>query len=186
MSSSSSETSFMDYFRVILLGSPRVGKTSIIHWILNLSPLDEYHPTIGIKFYNLDTNLNNNQYFLQFCDVSGNEVFFSLPPSFLKTATVVVLVFDYKSKDSQLEIQNLYSKVCEYLPSTKILVIGNKFENEKRDIPKTLASWANTNDIAIISLSIQENIGKSLLLQNIIGIITDISDKQLTEAVEVE
>ncbi|UCG90294.1 MAG: hypothetical protein JSU57_00785, partial [Candidatus Heimdallarchaeota archaeon] len=91
MSSSSSETSFRDYFRIILLGRPKVGKTAIIRWILDLSPLDEYHPTIGLNFYNLDTILNNNQYFLQFCDVSGNEVFFNPPPSFLKTISVAVL-----------------------------------------------------------------------------------------------
>ncbi|MFX1285821.1 MAG: ADP-ribosylation factor-like protein [Promethearchaeota archaeon] len=185
MSSSSSETSLTDYFRIILLGSPKVGKTSIIHWILDLSPLDEYHPTIGLKFYNLDTILNKNQYFLQFCDVSGNEIYFDPPPSFLNTATVAILVFDNKNKDSQLEIPKLYDKVREHLSPTQILVVGNRFDNEKRKIPKTLSSWANTHKLTIYPLSIQEDIGKSLLLQNIIQIITNVSNKQTMEPVKV-
>ena len=173
MSPSSSEMPLVDYFKVVFLGSNGVGKTSIIHWILDLTPLDEYLPTIGVRFHNLDTVLNGNQYFLQFYDVSGSKIYSNLLPSFLKAAAVAILVFDYKNKESQLEIQTLYSSVCKYLSSSRILLVGNKFEHEKKDIPKTLASWTKTHDLAIFPISVRENIGKSILLQNIIRMISD-------------
>lgn len=179
MRSSSSEIPLADYFRVVFLGRIGVGKTSIIRWILDLPPLNEYFPTIGLRYHNLDTVFNNNQYFLQFCDVSGHEAYSNMLTSFLKGATVVILVFDYKSKDSQLEIQKLYSFVCDNISPTRVFLVGNKFENEKREIPKTLASWAKTHNLTICPISVRENLGKSLLLQNIIRIIDiDISSKQ--------
>ena len=173
MSPSSSEIPLVDYFKILFLGSNRVGKTSIIHWILDLTPLDEYLPTIGVRFYNLDTNVSGNQYFLQFCDVSGSKGYVNLISSLLKAAAVAILVFDYENKESQREIQTLYRSVCEYFSSTRILLVGNKFEHEKKDIPKTLASWTKTHDLAIFPVSVRENIGKSILLQNIIRIISD-------------
>ncbi|MHA2245511.1 MAG: GTP-binding protein [Candidatus Hodarchaeales archaeon] len=173
MSPSSSEIPLVDYFKVVFLGSNGVGKTSIIHWILGLAPLDEYLPTVGVRFYNLDTVLNGNQYFLQFNDVSGSKSYSNLLPSLLKAAAVAIIVFDYGNKESQHEIQMMYSNVCEYLSSSRILLVGNKFEREKKEIPKTIASWTKTQGLAIFPISVRENIGKSILLQNIGRIITD-------------
>jgi len=177
MSSSSSEATLTDYFRVVFLGSSGVGKTSIIHWILDLPFSEEYNPSIGVRFHNVDTILGDNQYFLQFCDVSGNDVYSKSITSFLKAATIAIIIFDYKNKDSQLKIQHLYSQVYERLSPKQILLIGNKFENEKK-IPKTLSNWIKSQNLAIYPVSVRENMGKSLLMQNIIQIIVDVSSKK--------
>lgn len=178
MSSSSSEVALADYFRVVILGNPEVGKTSVIHWILDLPFSEEYQPSIGVRFHNVDTILGDNRFFLQLCDVSGNDVYFKAISSFLKAASIAILIFDYKNKDSQLKIQQLYSTVCNHLSPTQILLVGNKFENEKSEIPNILKNWVKSHDLAIYPVSVRENIGKSLLMQNIIQIIIDSSSKQ--------
>jgi small GTP-binding protein len=178
MSSSSSEETLADYFRVVFLGSLEVGKTAIINWILDLPFSEEYHPSTGVRFHNVDTILGENQYYLQLCDISGNEVYSNLINSFLKAASIAIIVFDYKNKDSQLEIQRYYSEVRELLPPTHILLVGNKFEKEKKEIPKTLSNWVKSQNLAIYPISVRENIGKSLLMQNIIQIIAEISSKE--------
>ncbi|MFW9905698.1 MAG: GTP-binding protein [Candidatus Thorarchaeota archaeon] len=178
MSSSLSEETLADYYRVVFLGSPEVGKTTMINWILDLPFSEEYHPSTGVRFHNIDTILGENQYFLQFCDVSGNEVYSNSISPFLKAASIAILVFDYKNKNSQLEIQRYYSKVSKVLPPTQILLIGNKFENEKNKIPKSLSNWIKSQNLAIYPISVHENIGKSLLMQNIIQIIAEVSNKQ--------
>lgn len=181
MSSSASEITLADYFKVVFLGSNGVGKTSIIHWILDLPPLEEYSPTIGVRYHNLDTIHKNNQYFVQLCDVSGNEIYSDLLNSILKAANIVILVFDYKIKASQVKVQNLYSMVSENISNEQILIIGNKFENGKKEIPKDLMTWTETYDLTVFPVSVRENVGKSLLLQNIIRIISEITSKQTTE-----
>jgi small GTP-binding protein len=176
--SSSSLEELTDYFRVVFLGNPKVGKTAIIHWILDLPFSEEYHPSIGVRFHNVDTILGDKQYFLQLCDVSGNHVYFDSIVSFLKAASIAIIIFDYNDRESQLEIQRFYNKARELLPPTQILLMGNKFENEKNLIPKPLSKWVKSQNVTIYPVSVRENIGKSLIMQNIIQIITEVSSKQ--------
>jgi GTPase SAR1 family protein len=175
MSSSSSVTPLAAFYRIVFLGMSGVGKTSIVQWILNLSPPNEYLPTIGVNFYNLDTVAYDNQYYLQLCDVSGNEIYSNLISTFLKAASVTILVFHYQNKDSQLAIQRLYSTVSEYITPTKILIVGNNAKGGKKSVTKTLASWTKTHNLVIFPVSVQENIGKSRLIQEIIRITSDSS-----------
>ncbi|MFX0211638.1 MAG: hypothetical protein ACFFDT_37020 [Candidatus Hodarchaeota archaeon] len=179
MSSSSSEAALADYFRVVFLGRPQVGKTSIVYWILDLPFSDEYQPSIGVRFYNVDTILGDNQYFLQLCDVSSNDIYLNLVSSILKSASIAILVFDYKNNDSQMEIEQLYSTARKHLAPEQILLIGNKFETGKNKIPKNLTNWVKSHNLAIYPVSVRENIGKSLLMQNIIQIIVDVSKKRI-------
>ncbi|UCE12441.1 MAG: hypothetical protein JSV04_09615, partial [Candidatus Heimdallarchaeota archaeon] len=108
---------------------------------------------------------------------SGNEIYSNLIPSFLKAASVVVLIFDYKNTDSQQNIKSLYSSFCENISPAQVLLIGNKAEDEKKDIPKILDSWVQEHNLTIFPVSVKENIGKSLLLQNITQIIKSASNK---------
>lgn len=173
MSSSAATTPLAAFYRVVFLGRSGVGKTSIVQWILNLSPPNEYLPTIGVNFYNLDTVVNDNQYYLQLCDVSGNEIYSNLISTFLKAASATILVFDYQNKDSQLEIQQIYNAASEYISPTKILIVGNNARDEKKSVTKTLESWTKKNDLIIFPVSVQDNIGKSRLIQEIINTISD-------------
>jgi hypothetical protein len=49
--------------------------------------------------------------------------------------------------------------------------VGNNGVGEIKEIPKTLDSWAKKLNLVIFPLSVQENTGHSLLLQNILEII---------------
>lgn len=170
MTSPSSKSSEADYYKIIFLGSSGVGKTSIIRRILDLEIDTEYKPTIGVRFHNLEITSGKNLY-LQLWDVSGNESYYELYPSFLKDAAVVVIVFDYKNKESQVEFKQLYEKVREQISPTQILLVGNNGVGQIKKIPKILDSWAKKLNLVIFPLSVQENTGHSLLLQNILEII---------------
>jgi small GTP-binding protein len=183
--SSAKERSLKNSFKIVFLGNPNVGKTSIIRRILNLDLLSEYSPTIGLRYHNLDVQQNEIQYYLQLWDVSGNEVYSELIPSILKGVSVVVLVFDYKDTKSQNEFTKLYTKVLENVSPNQILLAGNKFENIKKEIPKALASWIKEHKLKIFPVSAKENTGKSLLLQKIIQILDDIPNNGKLKPVEV-
>jgi GTPase SAR1 family protein len=158
----------------VFLGSSGVGKTSIIRWFLDLPPIEDYLPTIGIRFHNIDTEINKVQYYLQFCDVSGSELYSDLLPSLLKNSSVIILVFDYKDQESQLSVQQLYDRVCDYSSPNQILLVGNKAEHKKKDVPKSIKSWVKNKNLVILPISVLEDSGKSLLLQNIVRIISEL------------
>lgn len=168
------------YTKVVFLGSSQVGKTSIIKRILDLKLDSEYIPTIGIRFHNLDLKADK-QYYLQLWDVSGKEVLSESIFSFIKGAVVVVLVFDYKMTESQLELISIYEKIIQSVPPSNILVVGNKFENVKNKVPKRLQTWITTINLILLPVSAKENRGHSLLLQNIIKIIDKKTEEETNQ-----
>lgn len=183
--SSVKDSSLKEYFKIIFLGDPKVGKTSLIRRILNLDLLLEYSPTIGLRYHNLDVQQNEIQYYLQIWDVSGNEIYSELILPLLKGVSVVVLAFDYKDTKSQIDLPNLYSKVLEKVPPSQILLVGNKYENIKKEIPKVLAPWIKEHNLKIYPVSAKEDKGKSLLLKKIIQILENIPDNRKSKSIEV-
>ena len=172
------------YTKVVFLGSNQVGKSSIIKRMLDVKLDSElYIPTIGIRFYNLDLKVDK-QYYLQLWDVSGKELHSESIFSFLKGAVVVILVFDYKNKESQIELLQIYDNIIRFVPPSNIIIAGNKYENEKTEIPKRMKSWVSSNNLILLPLSVRENIGHSLLMQNIIKLIDKKTGKEINEKKE--
>lgn len=174
------------YYKIVFLGSVKVGKTSLIRRILDLEHNREYSPTIGVRFHNLDVQQEEDiRYYLQFWDVSGNDIYSDLIVSLLRGVSVVVLVFDYMSKQSQIDFMQMYTKVCENVSPVQILLIGNKAEKPKDTIPKNLGSWVKEHGLKIYPVSAKDNIGRSLLLQSIIQIIENIPKSNSSEPIDV-
>ena len=157
------------YYKIVFLGDRGTGKTSLIRRMFELPfTEDNYSPTSGIRYENVDFTQNEKKYYLQFCDVSGNIIYLELLPSILKSASIAILIFDYKNENSQERIMQLFEIVKNNLPEERIFIIGNKFEKEKKEIPKRLASFISKNDIRVYPISVKENKGIQLILQNII------------------
>ncbi|MHA1973833.1 MAG: Rab family GTPase [Candidatus Hodarchaeales archaeon] len=157
------------YFKVVFLGDRHTGKTSLVRKLLGV-PFEEnnYVPTIGIKFENIELSLNDKRYYIQLWDTSGHNVYNDLLPSLLKSAAAIVLVFDYHDEKSQDRVLELYSMIRDYNLTDKVLIIGNKFEKIKREIPKRL-NTLKKEQVKIYPVSAKENRGIHLLLQNIIA-----------------
>ncbi|MFW9779026.1 MAG: GTP-binding protein [Candidatus Heimdallarchaeota archaeon] len=156
------------YAKVVLWGSRKVGKTSLLRRLLNLPPSDKYLPTIGVRIHNLEAHINENHYYLQFWDVSGNEIYHDLLPSLVKNTGCMVLVFDHQNKKSQEEVMELYEKVRELAESVPILIVGNKAEETKKEVPKRMENWARARNLRILPMSAKHGLGASLLLNMIV------------------
>ena len=182
---SSKEISLNKYYKIVFLGSVKVGKTSLIRRILDHEHNREYSPTIGVRFHNLGVQEEDIQYYLQFWDVSGNDIYGDLITSLIRGVSVVVLVFDYMSKQSQIDFMQLYTKLCENVSPVQILLIGNKAEDPKDKIPKNMVSWVKEHELKIYPVSAKENMGRSLLLQSIIQIIENIPKSNSSAPIDV-
>ena len=119
---SSVTKTYSSFFKIVFLGIRNVGKTSIIRRILDLDFSSDYSPTIGIRFHNLSI-ISNEEYNIQLWDISGNNIYSDYIQAFLKNTDVLVLVFDYKNKESQNEIIKLYEQCIQTLSNRERYIV---------------------------------------------------------------
>ena len=81
-------------FTIVFLGDMSVGKTSLIQRFIYDTFEDKYQPTIGIDFLSKTIYVEDRTVKLQLWDTAGQERFRSLVPSYIKDASVAVIVYD--------------------------------------------------------------------------------------------
>ena len=138
-------------YKIIIIGSASVGKTSIINQALKNKFEEEYRNTIGVEFGAITVRIENKNIYMQIWDTAGEERFLSMTRVFYKGANVILLVYDISSRLSFNKLEfwlNEALSVCDF--KTKIILIGNKSDLVlKREVTKEEAiEFANKQKLA--------------------------------------
>ncbi|XP_054615501.1 dexamethasone-induced Ras-related protein 1-like [Dunckerocampus dactyliophorus] len=99
-------------YRMVILGSTKVGKTAIISRFLNERVEEQYTPTIE-DFHRKFYSIRGNVYQLDILDTSGNHPFPAMRRLSILTGDVFILVFSLDSRDSFQEVQRLKRQIYE-------------------------------------------------------------------------
>ena len=84
-------------FKVIFLGDPSVGKSSILNRFV-LDKFDtNYQATIGLDFQSKNILIDNRNVRLLLYDTAGQEKFRSLIPMYIRDANILIVTYDIKS-----------------------------------------------------------------------------------------
>ena len=129
-------------FKLILIGSSNVGKTSIIKQLISQEFNDNFISTIGVHFYTKKLFINDKKIEFLIWDTAGLEKFKSVTKNYYKTSNVCIIVFDVTDKQSfedVFEWLNFYKENCNE-NNNKIFLFGNK-------IDKNLERSVNAEDI---------------------------------------
>ena len=81
-------------FKVVLAGDEGVGKTCIIHYLIQHRFVDGFHPTIAASTQDWSTIVNGAQVNMKIWDTAGQERYKSLAPVYFRNAHAAILVFD--------------------------------------------------------------------------------------------
>ena len=123
-------------FNIALLGGTKVGKTSIIEFLL-WKPFNESKlATIGIDTFKQRTIFDGKEYIFKIFDTAGSERYNSVASSVIKIVDGYLLVFSYDRKDTIDTIRKWIDKIednCNRKEKVLILV-GNKNDLYKREI----------------------------------------------------
>lgn len=115
--------------KLILVGDPSVGKTSLLNRIINQEYNANPPSTLGVDFTFRAIELESTVIKLQLWDTAGQEKYRSLINSYYKHSDGIILVFDLSDINSFKNlIENWLPKVvnhCGNLPP-KLLFLGNK------------------------------------------------------------
>ncbi|MFX0065890.1 MAG: Rab family GTPase [Candidatus Hermodarchaeota archaeon] len=116
-------------FKVVLLGEPAVGKTSLIRQFVEKAFSEEYISTLGVDFSTKDVNLpkiSDKPIKLTLWDVAGHTRFATYQKVFLTGAQGAMLVFDLTRPNTYGELQRWAQTLKQYAPKSDLIILANK------------------------------------------------------------
>ena len=121
-------------YKVVFIGNPTAGKTSLLNRICNDKFLPNYDSTIGVDFFTKTIFYNETIFKLQLWDSAGQEKYRSLIPSYIRGASIIYLVYDINHHESFDAINNWLGFVNQYTnkEQVKLILIGNKKDLERK------------------------------------------------------
>ncbi len=132
-------------FKIIIVGDPSVGKTSLILRYTNNAFRRSYVPTMGVhvskKIFKIDDSLIQ----LTLWDIGGQQKFHTMRQQFYRGSDAVFLLFDLTNPESFENIPKWFKDVSDQLSDRKEdligFIIGNKNDLiEQRKITEEMAS----------------------------------------------
>ena len=119
-------------FKLLLVGEPEVGKTSLIKRYVDNFFEEGYQITLGVDFLSKtvvmeDPDGNDQELSFQIWDVAGQSSFTNFRHLYLKKAHGVFLVFDLsRPEETYNKLDRWRQDVEDQSPLAKVIVIGNK------------------------------------------------------------
>ncbi|XP_062567463.1 GTP-binding protein Rhes-like [Saccostrea cucullata] len=129
--------------RLVILGSSKAGKTSIVSRFLNNKFDDSYTPTIE-DFHRKIYRIKGEAYRLDILDTSGNHPFPAMRRLSIITGDLFLLVYSIDNRESFEEVERLCQQIQECKTQCRnregerrqrgaipVVVVGNKCDKEK-------------------------------------------------------
>jgi Ras-related protein Rab-6A len=115
--------------KVVVIGNTAVGKTSIINQFVYGTVSVQHQPTVGIDFFAKLVKVEERAVRLQLWDTAGQERFHALIPSYIRSSTVALLVFDITNRETFDALKQWHKTVAD-LADPALIVVGNKVDLE--------------------------------------------------------
>ncbi|XP_055845515.1 GTP-binding protein Rhes [Episyrphus balteatus] len=141
-----SEPPAKNCYRLVMLGSARVGKTSLVSRFLGGKFEESYTPTIE-DFHRKLYRIRSEVHQLDILDTSGNHPFPAMRRLSFLTGDIFVLVFSMDSRESFEEVVRLREQILETkwsaqsggrskknLPKVPMVIAGNKCERDMKTV----------------------------------------------------
>jgi Ras-related protein Rab-11A len=121
-------------YKVIVIGDPAVGKSSIIQNLVNESePIKEvYKSTIGFDIFNYSAHINEKLITMQIWDTCGLIDFSTCTPKLYNNVSLAIIVYEIDKKNTFDNIQNWLNLLkLNSSAETIVFIVGNKLDLEE-------------------------------------------------------
>jgi small GTP-binding protein len=176
----------MTNFKIVVVGSSGVGKTSLVEHLISGSFHEETQPTIGVQFKTFSLTVDNEAINLQIWDTAGQERFKAVSKAYFRNAIGGILVFDLTNRLSFDDLNswiNDLNTLCA--PNAHIILVGNKTDLvDSREIVESEAlAFAQRYNLAYLETSAKSgnNVAEAFA-RLATEIFRKISDGQITVA----
>jgi small GTP-binding protein len=118
-------------FKIVIVGSSGVGKSSIVKRLIQDIFDPEGTTTCGADFYSYSCPVGSDTIRLQIWDTAGQERFRSISKSYFRNAVGAVLVYDVTSMTSFDDLTDWLNELHSLaMPNAYIILVGNKADLE--------------------------------------------------------
>lgn len=124
-----SDSAEIDYtFKIVLLGDPSVGKTSLAkRYVDNMFRLD-YIMTIGMDVRSKIIHVQNKSVKLVIWDLGGQSFFKDVRETYCKGANGAIIVFDLTRQETYLNLHEWLQTLWKIVGKLPLAICANKFD----------------------------------------------------------
>lgn len=163
--------------KVLVLGDPATGKTSIIkRYVMNL--FTEHHKTtVGVDFTLKQVTVDSKSVRLQLWDIAGQDRFGAIARVYYKDAFGAMLVFDLSRRATFDTVKNWKDEIDAKvsLPDGQplpVMLVGNKMDLDQREVEEgELQAFCERNNFIgykLTSAKMAENNGIAEMAQTLV------------------
>jgi len=143
------DRNLIDYqFKIIIIGDPNVGKTSLILRYTNNAFRRSYVPTLGVHVSSKIFEIDNAIIQLTLWDIGGQEKFHTMRQQFYRGSDAVFLIFDLTKPESFNNIPRWFSDVLSQLKERSEELIGFILGNKKDLVEQRIITSDMANKLA--------------------------------------
>ncbi len=115
-------------FKLVVLGDPRVGKTSLIKKYTKGSFKKDYIKTLGAQFSKYEETIDGDSCNLFFWDIAGQDSWNFMHPTFYKGSKAAIIVFSHTDDESFEHIDNWHEELKSICGDIPVVLFGNKLD----------------------------------------------------------
>ncbi|KAG4097053.1 P-loop containing nucleoside triphosphate hydrolase protein [Neocallimastix lanati (nom. inval.)] len=136
-----------EIIKIIVIGSCKAGKTSLISRYIEDSFSPEYKQTLGAEISNKYVGEGQNKRTLEICCCSGHERYKCLLDQFYKEIDGAIICYDMSNKSSFEDTAFWYNEIKRVSPDAYTILVGTKNDDSDNikvkgnDAIKQAESW---------------------------------------------
>jgi small GTP-binding protein len=139
-------------YKLVLLGTEKVGKTSLVNRLVNDRFNENYMSTLGYNVFEKQIVLEDTTISLLIFDIGGQEKFRELRKKYVDRAHAAFLVFDITNQVSFNALSAWKKDLDEFVGPIPFITIGNKVDlDDLRDIPQEEAKKFTIEELGALS-----------------------------------
>jgi small GTP-binding protein len=122
-------------YKIIVIGDPMVGKTSLLTKFATDRFEEIYLPTIGANITKKVLDIDGGRVSLMLWDIAGQKDFYEIYKSYFNGANAIIIVFDITRKETFSNVKLWYGECIDNgIGHAPIILVGNKSDLYDREI----------------------------------------------------